>query len=342
MANLTRASKELYRREPDECFPSLEALSAYCQRQKEASLDRWHPPSVLKTAAHGRLLLAAGSDGAFEMNDWSFNQLCSLAKVSKDTVNRLSPDTAHRVFQETLPGGNKPLQIFTMDQSIRSIHGTSYTRLHNIELLSMLREYATDFTPPQKAFNHQGTGLYCGEQDMFCFLIDPTGWIEIEGESFAPGMFVWNSEVGRRSLGIQTFWFQRVCANHIVWDAVEVVDFTRKHTASISDSLREMRQIIENLVAKRDQRRDEFAKIIRKAMTEKLGDDAEEVAKVLAEQGIPRSLAKDALVCATNMGKFTIFALIDALTRYTRDIKNAGDRLDADQKVANLLDLVAA
>jgi hypothetical protein len=86
---------------------------------------------------------------------------------------------------------------------------------------------------------------------MFCFLIDPTGWIDIEGESFAPGMFVWNSEVGRRSLGIQTFWFQRVCANHIVWDAVEVVDFTRKHTASISDSLREMRQIIENLVAKR-------------------------------------------------------------------------------------------
>ena len=50
-----------------------------------------------------------------------------------------------------------------------------------------------------------------GEQDMFCFMIDPTGWIEIEGENFAPGFFVWNSEVGRRSLGIQTFWFQAIC-----------------------------------------------------------------------------------------------------------------------------------
>ena len=55
---------------------------------------------------------------------------------------------------------------------------------------------------------------------MFCFLIDPAGWTEIGGQAFAPGFFVWNSEVGSRSVGIETFWFQAVCQNHIVWDAV--------------------------------------------------------------------------------------------------------------------------
>jgi hypothetical protein len=60
-----------------------------------------------------------------------------------------------------------------------------------------------------------GTGLYCGEQDMFCFLIDPHGWTEIGGETFAPGFFLWNSEVGRRSLGVETSWYQAVCQNHI-------------------------------------------------------------------------------------------------------------------------------
>ena len=45
---------------------------------------------------------------------------------------------------------------------------------------------------------------------MFVFLIDPTGWAEIEGQTFAPGFFIWNSEVGKRSLGIQTFWFQAI------------------------------------------------------------------------------------------------------------------------------------
>ena len=80
---------------------------------------------------------------------------------------------------------------------------------------------------------------------MFCFLIDPAGWTEIGGQAFAPGFFVWNSEVGSRSVGIETFWFQAVCQKHIVCDAVDVVEFSRKHTANVGDSLREIRRIVE-------------------------------------------------------------------------------------------------
>jgi len=66
------------------------------------------------------------------------------------------------------------------------------------------------------AFQISDRRLYCGEQDLFAFLIDPTGWVEMgDGEAFAPGFFLWNSEVGRRSVGVQTFWFQAVCANHV-------------------------------------------------------------------------------------------------------------------------------
>ena len=40
---------------------------------------------------------AGGShDLAFQMNDWSFGQLCRLAKVHRETVNRVSADTATR------------------------------------------------------------------------------------------------------------------------------------------------------------------------------------------------------------------------------------------------------
>ena len=110
MSNLTDASRELFKRQPDECFPSLTALWEHCQRQKEACVDRWVAPRSIRTNPHdaGRLLLAAGDDGAFEMNDWSFGQLCRLAGVAKETVNRLVPDTAARVFAETLPTGKKP------------------------------------------------------------------------------------------------------------------------------------------------------------------------------------------------------------------------------------------
>lgn len=167
-----------------------------------------------------------------------------MARVSNDTINRLSSKTASRALQETLPSSDKPAQILTAGDLVRSLHGVAYTRLWNADLLAMLAEFATDFQPPQQA-DGGGTGLYCGEQDFFCFLVDPTGWAEINGEAFAPGFFLWNSEVGRRSLGIQTFWFQAVCANHIVWDAVEVVEFKRKHTANGRDGLTEIRRIVE-------------------------------------------------------------------------------------------------
>ena len=342
MQNLTRANGELFRRTEDECFESLSALSVYCRERRAKSEDRWSPPVQLATEPTGfGLTLTAGSDGAFLMNDWSFSQLCKLAGVGKETVNRLSPDTASQVFAETLPRGTKPLQLFTEGENLRSIHGTSYTRLYDADLVSMLQEFAVDFEPPQKGFNG-ATGLYAGEQDLFCFLIDPAGWTEINGEAFAPGFFIWNSEVGRRSLGIQTFWFQALCQNHIVWDAEDVFEFTRKHTANIHDSLREIRRIVEGLVVKRDERKDGFAKVIQRAMETRIGDSADDVMKVLAKNGITRSAAKQALEIAQQQGRFTIFTLVDALTRIAREAKNAGDRTDADEKASKLLSLAAS
>lgn len=340
MATLTRASQELFRREPDERYESIQALWEYCCGQREQSQDRWHAPGTLGVHANGTVQLVLGNDGSFSLNDWSFSQLCRLAGVAKDTVNRLSTDTARRVFDETLPrGGNKPLQVLTGGQSVRSIHGTQYTRLWNADLVHMLKEFAVDFSPPQKGFNG-ATGLYAGEQDLFCFLIDPNGWAEIGGEAFAPGFFVWNSEVGRRSLGITTFWFQRVCCNHIVWDATEVVEWTRKHTAKVNEGLGDIRRIIEGLVAKRDERKDGFVNVIRKAMAER-SEDADEALGLMNRSGVPQRIAKRALEIARTQGGFTVWSLVDALTRLAREEGNAGDRVDLDQKASALLESVS-
>ncbi|RUL87997.1 DUF932 domain-containing protein [Tautonia sociabilis] len=343
MTNLTHAHRELFRRTPDQIFPTLQALWEHCQAQKERSTDRWRPPQAIRPGPDGGRLVVDLGDGnePFALNDWSFGQLCSIARVSKETVNRVSADTASRVLQETLPAGNKPLQVFTEDDLIRSIHGHTYTRLHDVEVVTMLREFAVDFRPPQEGTGG-GTGLYCGEQDLFAFLIDPTGWAEIDGQAFAPGFFVWNSEVGRRSVGISTFWFQAVCRNHIVWDATEVVEFTRKHTGRVGEALGDIRSIVETLVETRDARRDGFVAVVRKAMESKLGEDAEEVMKVLTRSGITRALARRAIEIAGRQGRFTVFALVDALTRLARELPNAGDRTEADQRASSLLALAAS
>lgn len=338
MATLTRAHQELFRRTPDESFDSFDALHEKCRFDREESVDRWVRPQEI--AMTHDLTLCLDESSEFQLNDWSFSQLCRMAGVSRDTINRLSPKTASKAFEETLPSSDKPLQLLTNDDRIRSVHGVAYTRLWNVELLDVVQEFASDFTPPQAAMDGTSSGLYCGEQDMFAFLIDPTGWAEIEGEAFAPGFFLWNSEVGRRTMGIQTFWFQKICRNHIVWDAVEVVEFTRKHTANVRDGLNEIRRIIEDLVAKRDARRDGFVNVMRKAMVEKLGVDADEVAKRLGSEGIPRGLIKDALKIAQQNGGFTVFAIVDALTKLSQRVQLAGDRAELDAKIGRLLNLV--
>jgi histone H3/H4 len=319
----------------------MQELWDHCCRQREQSTDLWYPPGnlVAKASPH-TLTLELGSDGAFTMNDWSFTQLCRLADVSKETVNRLSPLTASTVLAETLPNGNKPFQILTHEDRIRSLHGATYTRLWNVDLLAMIREFATDFQPPQQAVTG-GTGLYAGEQDLFLFEIDPLAWVEIDGEAYAPGFFVYNSEVGRRALGCQTFWFQAVCQNHLVWDATDVTEYTRKHTARVNEGLSEIRAMIEAIVAKRDARKDGFASVIRKAMETKLGDDAEEAFKEVCKNGITRSVAREAITIAQEKGRFTIWSVVDALTRLSQQSRYVGDRTEADEKAAKLLSLVA-
>ena len=342
MSTLYQAHDELFRRRPDECFSSVESLIQHCRNEHRESQDRWHLPARLQPViVGGELSFAAGDDGDFLLNDWSFSQICRLSGVAKETVNRLSPDTARAVLRETLPNGAKPMQILTTGPSIRSIHGAAYSRLWNSELLETVAECAGEFSPPQTAMTG-ATGLYCGEQDLFAFLIDPAGWIEIGEEAFAPGFFVWNSEVGRRSLGISTFWFQKVCQNHIVWDATNVVEFTRKHTGNVRESLLEIRRMIQALQERRGERKDSFATAVRKAMATNVASDSDEAMKFLSQHSLPRDTIERAVKQLGHDGKpFTLWNLVDVLTHMNVNLRFAGDRTEADQKVAKLMQLAA-
>ena len=69
---------------------------------------------------------------------------------------------------------------------------------------------------------------------------------------------------------------------------------------------------------RRDERRDGFVRVITQAMQTKLGHDAEEVQKVLSQNGISRQLAKQAIEIASPQGALTIFAVVDALAERSK------------------------
>lgn len=122
----------------------------------------------------------------------------------------------------------------------------------------------------------------------------------------------------------------------------DVVEFSRKHTGNVGESLGEIRRIVEGLVAKRDERKDGFVKTIEAAMREHVGADQDEARTFLTKHGINRSFVKRAVQRVSAQGQpFTIWTLVDALTQLTGEITLAGDRTEADQKAAKLLALAA-
>ena len=95
MSNLVRASRELFSRTPDETFESFDQLRQYCDTLQDRSVDRWEPPETVTPTLldDGQPGLSVGSAGTFQLNDWSFGQLCGLARVDKATLNRLRSET---------------------------------------------------------------------------------------------------------------------------------------------------------------------------------------------------------------------------------------------------------
>ncbi len=57
MVHLTQASRELFRRSPDERFETLEALVAHCRTQRDSSTELWQPPREMQLT--GKLAAAA-------------------------------------------------------------------------------------------------------------------------------------------------------------------------------------------------------------------------------------------------------------------------------------------
>lgn len=124
-----------------------------------------------------------------------------------------------------------------------------------------------------------------------------------------------------------------------MWDAVEVIDFKRKHTADVHEALLEIRRLIESLVLRRDQRRDGFVNVMRKAMTDQVGNSVDETLKQLVKRGFRRKLAEAATEIALKQGSFTIFSIVDALTQLAQHTSYIGERTELDVQAARLLDL---
>lgn len=344
-SNLMLASAQCFNRPDDHRFETLDDMAAMLKLQHDrskrelVSSKRW---KVAESSAGLRMVDAETQQG-HDLTAYSLGQLATFAKIPTAVLGRLTNETASRALNESLSltmvdqHKDYSLLSYTNGSSrLRAINSDRYATVPNYRVVEALRQY-DDLSRPQKAFNG-ATGLYAGDRDMFAFLVDPTGWFEVNGEWFTRGVCVWNSEVGARSFGVQTFYFQRVCCNHIIWGADQTTKFRRRHIGKdiVTECLNTMNDMIES---SRRQAPDGFAAVVKAAM--EAGVDADKAAAILATKGLSKQLAQAAIESADKDGHLTVWALVDAITRLAREESYTAERMDVDRIGASLLTEVA-
>jgi hypothetical protein len=141
---------------------------------------------------------------------------------------------------------------------LRAMTGPRYGRVWNADIVRALVDRFGDgragqWRVPgefgrQVEITQDNTTLFAGDRDMFVFLADEENRIELpnrrdnQAGALARGFFVQNSEVGAATLRVKTFLFDYVCANRIVWGALELDEIKIRHTAGAPDKFLEIVQ----------------------------------------------------------------------------------------------------
>lgn len=240
---------------------------------------------------------------------------------------------------------------------IRAATGPRYGRIWNSDIVNKLTDVfgdgvTGDFTVPAEfgkavAVSKENTTLFAGDRDMFVFLADEKNRIETpnrrngETGTMARGFFVWNSEVGAATFGVQSFLFDYVCSNRIVWGAQDVKKITVRHTSAAPD--RFLEEIAPALLSYSNSAVSSVETALANARNARFDSDDKLTEFLSARFGKRESQAIKAAHMADEQRPIeTIWDAVTGATAYARGIEWQDERVAVEREAGKLLDLVSA
>lgn len=238
--------------------------------------------------------------------------------------------------------------------TLRAVTGPRYGRVWNHELTGQLADrfgdgVTGDWRVPGEfgeavAINKANTTLYASDRDMFVFLADETNRITLPNRrdgkagSLARGFFVWNSEVGDKTLGVAMFLFDYACSNRIVWGVNGFKEIRLRHTISAPD--RWLEEVAPVLDAYHDMSADPIENALKAAQAKRVDDlDA-----FLASRNFAANVAEKASVAhMLEEGRpiETLWDAVTGLTAHAKTIAFQDDRVELERAAGRLLDLTS-
>jgi hypothetical protein len=362
MSTIMTASNQWASRPADQRFTSLDALVAHTAHQRQISKGvaissrRIHAAPVEGDDSR-RQLVVVGPDGApSNPTHWAFGQLAARVKAPAGYLRSLPADIAADCINDGLLRRDA-MDIGALLRSeeqveLAAVTGPNYGRIWNEDIARELRNrfgdgVTGDFTVPGEfgigldKVTKANTTIYASDRDMFVFLADEKNRIEVPNRrngqtgEMARGFFVWNSEVGSKTLGIATFLFDYVCSNRIVWGAEGYQEITLRHTVSAPDRfIEEVTPAIESYARKSSA---SITDAIAAAKSKRL--DRDKVEDFLTKRF---SRTQAAAIAKVHMDEENrpIESLWDATvgaTAYARGIKHQDDRVELEREAGKIM-----
>ena len=368
MTTLTQAHRQWASRPADELFISLTELQSFAALSRQTSRSEVVSAREIELIPadgdHKGLLIGARDGTQAAPTHWSFGQLCSLASTpSPASYFRDSglptPIIADRLnYNLRFTRGVEDVKLLVSGQGddveLRAATGPRYGRIWNADVVDALVERFGDgvsghWRVPgifgQRITVDKGnTTLYASDRDMFVFLADEENRIELPGRragrsgSFARGFFVWNSEVGKTTLGAGFFLFDYVCCNRIIWGADQYTEIRIRHTKGAPDRwLEEVTPVLR-----------EYSRASAKPVVQAIEDARHKhveanLDQFLANRFGKRMVAPIKAIHETEEGRpiETLWDVTTAATAFARSRPNTDKRLEIERTAGELLKLAA-
>lgn len=363
MAELFQASHQWMSRPADERYTSLIDMRNHFQGVRDNSRAVIVPSNRLEVRPDDKdpkALAVYGPNGhGYNPTHWAFGQLAQLGESPAGYLRTLPAALAADCINYGLKFKRDIEDVGVLLQrgetpTLTAATGPRYGRIWNVDVIAALvKRFGDgingDFRVPGEwgkkvDVTKANTTLYASDRDFFVFLADEVNRIEMPNRrggqtgQLARGFFIWNSEVGSRTLGIATFLFDYVCGNRIVWGAEAVNEVRIRHSASAPE-----RWIEEVLPAIETYSRSSLTgitKALEVSRETRLGDKLDDF---LANRFGKRNAEKVKLAHLADEGRpmETMWDVITGATAWARDFGNQDERIEVERTAGKILDLVA-
>jgi hypothetical protein len=156
------------------------------------------------------------------------------------------------------------------------------------------------------------------------------------------GFFVWNSEVGSKSLGIATLLFRTICENRILWGTSDYEELTLRHSKNAP--MRFAGEVTPALESYSNEGTVKLLAGIKSARDAVVAKNDDEASDWLDRQGFTKPESKavmDAVLKEEGHPARNVWDFVNGLTAVARGIQHTDERVAMERRAGKLMEKVA-